>query len=164
LKEGADVMTDSTHKTLPGPQGGIILTNKKAVYEKLKEYLLFDFETGIGLVDNVHMNRIASLGIVLEEMLRNGRRYAEQIVKNAKEMASCLHDNGIHIKYPDKGFTESHQILLDIGDRVGRIGVAEVTYIGMKEEDMQYIAEMMIDVYNGKNVRKRAIKLAKEFY
>jgi len=182
LKEGMDIMIGSTHKTFPGPQGGIVLTNNTQLYEKLHDYLMFDFESGIGLIDNMHMNRIACLSIVMEEMRKNGKKYARQIVKNAKVLARNLHENGIKIRYPEKGFTMSHQIILDMDretaynffknleknrifiDRIGRIGVAEVTHIGMKEEEMEMIAEMIVSVFRGEIVKEKAIKMAKEFY
>ncbi len=180
LKEGADVMIGSTHKSLPGPQGGITLTNSKEKAACLERMLCFNFEEGIGLVDNPHLNRIAALGIVLEEMLSHGKKYAAQIVKNAKTLASCLHELGIPVKFVEKGFTESHQILLDIEDakpfckmlenqRIfidisGRIGVAEVAHIGMKEGEMREIAHLIADAHKGKDVKERVKKIAKEFY
>lgn len=84
LKEGCHVMHGSTHKTLPSCQGGIILTNDDEIAEKLSEYLVFDFEKGIGLVDNAHMHKIACLGIVMEEMLEIGKEYAENVIKMQK--------------------------------------------------------------------------------
>jgi len=174
-------MIGSTHKSFPGPQGGIILTNDSWVAEKLSKYLLFDYDKGIGLVDNPHLNRIASLGIVMEEMLKNGREYAKQTIKNAKYLAKCLDELGVPIKFAEKGYTESHQILLNLGeetfnffkkleenhifiDCIGRIGTAEVTHIGVGEKEMEEIAHMIADVYKGKNVKDKAIKIAKEFY
>jgi len=174
-------MIGSTHKSFPGPQGGIVLTNDDFVAKKLSKYLLFDYEEGIGLVDNPHLNRIASLGIVMEEMIKNGRRYAKQTVKNAKYLAKCLNELGVPVKFAEKGYTESHQVLLDLGeetfnffkklegnhifiDCIGRIGTAEITHIGMGEEEMEEIAHMMADVYKGKNVKDKAIKMAREFY
>ena len=179
LKEGAHIIIGSTHKTLPGPQGGVILTNDDALYEKMKKYILFDFEKGIGLIDNMHMNGIAALAISFEEMLKNGKEYARQIVKNAKTLASFLHENGIPVKYKERGYTQSHQILLDLDenerfrifkilennrifiDKIGRIGVAEVTHIGMKEKETEEIGEMIVEAYKGKDVREKAIKMAR---
>lgn len=182
LREGADVMVGSTHKTFPGPQGGMILTNSSEKAEMLEKMLLFDFDKGIGLVDNPHVHRIAALGIVLEEMLANGRQYASQVVKNARRLASSLHDMGITVKFPEKRFTSSHQILLDFDRRdaeefcrkmerekifvdiSGRIGVAEATHVGMKEQEMENIAHIISDAYRGKDVRARVKKMAGEFY
>ena len=182
LKEGCHVMIGSTHKSFPGPQGGIVVTNNEEVADKIAKYLLFDFEEGIGLIDNPHVHRIACLGIVMEEMLLHGKEYAEQIVRNAKHLAKCLDDLGVPVKYAERGYTESHQILLDLGsdeaaefykkleknrifiDCIGRIGVAEATYIGMKENEMEKIAHMMADVYKGKSIKEKAIKMAMKFY
>ncbi|HEC88584.1 MAG TPA: hypothetical protein ENI52_04645 [Thermoplasmata archaeon] len=182
LKEGCHVMIGSTHKSFPGPQGGIVLTNIKEMAEKLSEYLHFEFENGIGLVDNPHLNRIACLGFVTEELIKKGREYAVQTVKNAKFLAESLYELNVPVKFAEKGFTESHQVLLELNgvksnkfyklleknhifiDCIGRIGVAEATYIGMKEEEMNEIAHMIADVYKGKDVKKKAVKMAKKFY
>jgi len=182
LEEGADIMIGSTHKSFPGPQGGIVLTNDSEMAERMGKYLLFDYEGGIGLVDNPHVNRIAALGEVMEEMLERGKEYARRTVKNARYLAKVLHENGLKVKFEEKGFTQSHQILLDMRkedaekfyrkleengifiDCMGRIGVAEVSHIGMGEEEMEIIAHMIIDVQKGKKVRKEAKKLASLFY
>lgn len=182
LKEGCDIMIGSTHKSFPGPQGGVVLTNIKEMAEKISEYLHFDFENGIGLIDNPHLNRIACLGIVAEEFMKEGKKYASQTIKNAKFLAKSLHEMNVPVKFAEKGFTETHQLLLDLEgeevkkfyklleknnifiDCIGRIGVAEATYIGMKEEEMEEIAHMIAEVYKGKNVKDKAVKMAKKFY
>jgi len=182
LKEGADVMIGSTHKTFPGPQGGIVVTNSDEVAERMEKYLLFDYDEGIGLVDNPHVNRIAALGAALEEMIRNGREYASRVIRNGKHLARNLHEGGLRVRFEERDFTESHQILLDMEkeeagrlyrkleengifiDCIGRIGVAEVSHIGMKEEEMEKIAHLILDVMKGKDVREEAKKLAMEFY
>ncbi len=181
LNDGMDIMFGSTHKSFPGPQGGIVVTNSEEHAEVLEKYLLFSFEEGIGFVDNMHMNRVASLAIVMEEMLEHGKSYARETVKNARYLASKLHEYGIPVKYEEKGFTRSHQFLLSMEgsklkkffkdlernrifiDSSGRIGVAEITHIGMKKPELNEIAEMMKDVYDGKNVMNRAINLAGKF-
>ena len=182
LKEGSEIMIASTHKSFPGPQGGIALTNDDEIAEKIASFLLFDFEGGIGLIDNPHMNRIAALGAVMEEMFDIAENYASQTVKNAKYLAKCLDEMGVPVRYGEMDYTESHQILLDMDkekayryfkkleknnifiDCIGRIGVAEATHIGMKEEEMEEIAHMMVEVYKGKNVGEKATKLAMKFY
>ena len=69
LKEGADLVTGSTHKTLPGPQGGIILGNM----EDEKEIKRVDSKVFPGLVSNHHLHRLAALGITLAEELAFGK-------------------------------------------------------------------------------------------
>ncbi|MBC7081538.1 MAG: serine hydroxymethyltransferase [Thermoplasmatales archaeon] len=181
LEEGADVVIASTHKSFPGPQGGIIFTNDSEVAEKISPYVSFDYEGGIALIDNPHMHRIASLGIVMEEMIKNGKKYAKNIVKNARALAKSLNEI-LPIKFPEKNFTESHQILIDLPkekiekifkdleknhifiDCIGRIGVAEATYIGMDEKDMEEISNFIVDAIRGKNVKKEVTKFAMKFY
>lgn len=182
LIEGAHVMVGSTHKSLPGPQGGLIVTNDKLKAERLAEFVTFDLEKGIGLVDNPHLNRIACLGIVLEDTLEHGKDYAHQIVNNAQALGAALADLGVPVKYEEDGYTQSHQLLLDIStdnaltlhhrleknyifaDRMARLGVAEVTSIGMKEIDMETIAHLIAEVYHGADIGDAATKLASRFY
>lgn len=164
IREGVDVLFGSTHKTFYGPQGGIILTNLGELAESIRKYLDIDINSGIGLVDNPHVNRIAGLGIAIEEMLED-RGYGVRVIENAKYLAKCLDERNVPIKFKKDGFTKSHQILLDIDslhaerfchelekvgifiDIGGRIGVSEVTHLGMRKNDMEEIAELISMVY-----------------
>jgi glycine hydroxymethyltransferase len=168
LREGADILMGSTHKSFPGPQGGIVLTNSPEKAQVLKKILCFSFQDGIGLVDNPHLQRIAALGIALQEMIDHGKTYARQIIRNAQTLAHSLEDLGVPMKFPNKGYTQSHQILLNSApekaqeichtlekfkifiDIMGRIGVAEVTQRGMKENDMDHIAHLIGTIIHGK--------------
>jgi glycine hydroxymethyltransferase len=164
LREGAHVLMGSTHKTFPGPQGGLILTNSEAHYQALRRWLDFDLEGGFGLEDNPHVNRIAALGIALEEMLEEPD-YGQRVVENAKALAQALDDAGLPVRFKDRGYTESHQVHLDLSpekaealcrsleeagifiDIGARVGTAEVTRHGMGVTDMKKIAARMADVY-----------------
>ncbi len=164
LNEGAEVLIGSTHKSFYGPQGGMILTDFEEHVDKLRKYIEIDLETGIGLIDNPHVNRIAGLGMAIEEMLED-EGYGERVVENGKELAKSLDEFGVPMKFSDKGYTESHQIFLDLDgeetmkfckklerenifiDITGRIGVAEVTHRGLCPEDMHEIAEKISDIY-----------------
>ncbi len=164
FKEGADILIGSTHKSFYGPQGGIILTNNEEYAEKIRMYQDIDLETGIGLVDNPHVNRIAALGMTLEEMLED-TGYGEKVVNNAKALAASLDEHGVPMRFAEKGYTESHQIFLDLDEKsserfcreledqgifidiTGRIGAAEVTRRGMDEDDMQKIAKKIANIY-----------------
>ncbi|HEX9197364.1 MAG TPA: serine hydroxymethyltransferase [Candidatus Bathyarchaeia archaeon] len=175
LHEGADAMTASTHKTLPGPQGGIILS-KPENGEKIKK------STFPGNVSNHHLHHLAGKAIMFAEMLAFGREYASQIVKNSRALAQALHERGFQVLGEKKGFTRSHLLVADItkyGDgktiekkledaniilnrnllpydiKAGRhfeapggirAGVSEVTRLGMKEPEMVEIAELMTRV------------------
>lgn len=182
LAEGADVLIGSTHKSLPGPQGGVVLTDDAELAARLRTYLEYDEGTGIGLVDNPHPSRIAALGVALEELA--GRpEYGADVVANAQALAEALDDHGVPVLYADRGYTASHQVLLDLApdevdrycsdledqlifvDRGGRVGTAEATWRGMGPDEMQTIAEMMARVFDGDadGVRKEAERLAREF-
>ena len=80
-------MTASTHKTLPGPQGGIILS-KAENGERIKK------STFPGNVSNHHLHHLAGKAIMFAEMLAFGREYASQIVKNSRALAQALHERG----------------------------------------------------------------------
>ncbi len=178
LDEGADLMLGSTHKSFFGPQGGIILgTDRLKARVKDQQFP--------GLVDNAHWNRIAALTWTLDEVRRRGMKYAPQVIANAKALAKALHEGGLPVKCADYGFTESHQVFLDINgeenvnrfsekleeaniivDHGIRLGTNELTRRGMKARDMERIAELVIRVYKGEepsSVRRAATKLRKEF-
>ncbi len=112
LKEGADLLVGSTHKTFPGPQGGIILC-KDEISEKIDEAVF------PGVVSNHHLHHMAGLGIATAEMLEFGEAYSRQIVKNAQALAQSLHELGFNVLCEDSGFTQSHQVVMDVSD-VGR--------------------------------------------
>jgi glycine hydroxymethyltransferase len=172
LREGADVMSMSTHKTFFGPQhGGVVSWNKHA--DKIKR------ATFPGMVSNHHLHAVAGLTVACAEMLEFGNEYAAQVVKNAKALAQALYERGFNVLAEHKGFTQSHVILIDIvkhGDggtieetlekaniiinrnllpwdiKEGRhfmhpggirMGVSEVTRLGMKESEMAEIAEFV---------------------
>jgi glycine hydroxymethyltransferase len=181
LKEGADVLAGSTHKTFPGPQGGIILC-KEDISRKIDDAVF------PGVVSNHHLHHLAALGIATAEMLEFGSAYADQIIKNAKALAQNLYELGFNVLCEDLGFTESHQVAMDVSnlgdvaklakdleanniilnknllpwDDVNRsddpsgirIGTQEITRRGLKESHMSEVAEFIKRVaMNGENVK-----------
>ncbi|MEM0380873.1 MAG: serine hydroxymethyltransferase, partial [Desulfurococcaceae archaeon] len=171
LEEGADLITSSTHKTFPGPQGGLIATRSEEDYKTIGRIVFPMF------VSNHHLHRLAGVAVTGLEMKYWGVEYARQIIRNAKTLAESLAEQGFKVVAENRGFTESHQVVLDVrkqggGSRVAelfekaniivnknllpwdkpediknpsgiRIGVQEVTRWGMKESDMKQIAEFM---------------------
>jgi glycine hydroxymethyltransferase len=113
LREGADFITSSTHKTFPGPQGGVIMgspTNpalEKAV--KKIQFAIFPLSAS-----NTHLGRLPALSIAALEMKLFGAELARQTVKNAQTAGQCLYENGVKVLAEKKGFTQSHQIAVDI--------------------------------------------------
>ncbi len=171
LKQGADILTASTHKTFPGPQGGLIATVTKDDYKKVGKVVFPMF------VSNHHLHRLAATAVTGIEMKLFGEEYARQIIRNAKAFAEALVENGFKVVAENKGYTESHQVIVDVKEHGGgaknaelleqaniivnknmlpwdrpediknpsglRLGVQEVTRWGMKEDDMKQIAEFM---------------------
>jgi glycine hydroxymethyltransferase len=113
LREGADFITSSTHKTFPGPQGGVILGNasspkqEKAI--KKIQHAVFPLTAS-----STHLGRLPALGIAALEMKLFGQALATQIIKNAQTAGQYLYENGVKVLAEHKGFTRSHQIAVDI--------------------------------------------------
>jgi len=196
LREGADVVSMSTHKTFFGPQhGGVLSWNKHA--DKIKR------ATFPGMVSNHHLHALAGVTIACAEMQEFGRDYAHQIVKNSKALGQALYERGFNVLAEHKGFTESHVIIIDItkyGDggtlekelekanviinrnllpwdiKEGRhfmnpggirLGTSEVTRLGMKEIEMQEIAQfikrVVIDKEDVERVKADVLEFRKDY-
>jgi len=170
LKLGADIITSSTHKTFPGPQGGLIATINKEDYEEISKVIPI-------FISNNYSQRLAATGITAVEMKIWGRDYAIQVVKNAKTLAETLATEGFRVALEHLGYTSSHQIAVDVSqlgrstkctilleeanivvdknilphdkpeeveDPSGlRIGTQEVTRCGMRRDEMEEIARFM---------------------
>ena len=175
LREGVDTMTMSTHKTLFGPQGGLVLAFEKNA-EVIKKAMF------PGLTSSHHIHHMAGKAVAFAEALEFGKDFATQTIKNAKALAEELNNLGFKVLGEKKGFTQSHQTVvnvLDYGDggkieadlekaniivnrqlvpgdlkakrhymHPGgiRLGSSEVTRLGMKESDMQQIASLIKNV------------------
>jgi glycine hydroxymethyltransferase len=101
----ADVVTSTTHKTLRGPRGGLILM--KAEHEKAINSAIFP-----GLQGGPLMHVIAAKAVAFKEAMGSGfRNYQEQVISNAQVMAKVLKSRGLRIV---SGRTESHVFLLDL--------------------------------------------------
>ncbi len=162
IREGADVLYGSTHKSFPGPQGGLLVTDREDLFRQLDPALVWR------VFDNAHWHRIASLGQTLLELERFGPEYARTTVENARALGRALHDGGLPILAASEGFTESHQLHLDreglraqrapgpgalgrrweanrlLTDLVGRLGTAEVARLGLLPTDMPRLAELLL--------------------
>jgi len=125
LEEGADVFTLSTHKTFPGPQHGCVLAIEDEELNKKLRLAAFP-----ALLSNHHLHNVAGFAITLTEMLKFGKAYHAQVLKNAKALAQALFERGFDVLAEKKGFTESHTIIADItklsktigwGDKIEKI-------------------------------------------
>jgi glycine hydroxymethyltransferase len=124
FKEGADFITGSTHKTFPGPQGGIILAqlrNRRGEIRKGKRVAAQAVQEGVFplSVSNHHLRRLPALGLTAVEMWAFGRDYSRQIVRNAQKAGQYLCEKGLKVLGEKKGFTRSHQIAVDVKDHGG---------------------------------------------
>lgn len=192
LREGADMMTFSTHKTLPGPQGGAVLSWSKYA-EQIKK-ATFPANTS-----NHHLHHLSGKAVAFAEMLQFGKEYAQQIVRNAKALAQALHELGLQVFAEKKDFTQSHQVVVDVtkyglggdmerqlekaniilnrqllpGDiQAGRhytnpggirLGSQEVTRLGMREGHMAEVAGFIKRVVVDKDPPERIRKEVAEF-
>lgn len=195
LREGAEVMTLSTHKTLFGPQGGAILGRGK--YSDEIKKAVFP-----GTTSNHHLHGVAAKALAFAEFLEFGRAYAKDVVRNARVLAEALAGLGETVLGERCGYTESHQVALDVtkygdggaverklekmniivnrqlipGDlQAGRhytnpggirLGVSELTRLGMKRGEMREVAEILhlaLSTDDGRSIKKRISRLRKGF-
>ena len=170
LHEGCVVLSASTHKTLPGPQHGILLGETEDT-ETLKRLESAAFP---GVTSNHHLHAMAALAVSLAEHLAFGRAYARQTIANARALGAALHERGFDVLAPDLGFTASHTIAVRVqreggGEAVARrladagiitnknllpgdtspkhpqgirLGTPELTRVGMREGEMAAVAEL----------------------
>ena len=167
-----DIVTTTTHKTLRGPRGGMIMCRQE--FAKAIDKACFP-----GFQGGPHMNNVAAKAVAFGEALKPSFKvYAKQVLKNAKVLESELKKHGFRIMF---GGTENHMMLVDVFgskgvtgkeaevalDKVGitlnknmipddprnpmdpsgiRVGVPAVTTRGMKEKEMKLIAGWMKEV------------------
>jgi len=183
-----DIVTTTTHKTLRGPRGGMIMC-KQQFAEAIDKALFPGFQGG------PHMNNIAALAVALGEALKPSFRvYAKQIIKNAKVLETELKKYGFKIAF---GQTDNHMVLVDVFstkgvtgkeaekalDKIGvtvnknmipddprkpmdpsgvRIGVPAITTRGMKEKEVKIISGWINQAITNHTDEKVLAKLHKE--
>jgi glycine hydroxymethyltransferase len=168
LDEGADMMTMSTYKSLGGPAGGMVLTNRADLAERL------DAIAYPGLTANFDVGKTAALAIGLLDWVDYGPAYAQAMVATAQALAAALIDRGLPVFTTSAGPTLSHQfavtadawngghqaslrlreanilacaIGLPGGDEWGgiRFGTPEIVRWGMAPADMDELAELIAE-------------------
>ena len=123
LEEGADLICSSTHKTFQGPQGGIIIGNKNLDQKDWEKIQTAIFP---GTISNHHIHKLPSLAITALEMDKFGKDYAKQVIKNSKALGQALYDLGFKVLCPEKGFTKSHQVIVNVKEFGGGKTVAQL--------------------------------------
>lgn len=174
----ADIVTSTTHKTLRGPRGGLILTNNEDIYKKVNSVLF------PGIQGGPLMHIIAAKAICFAEDLEDSfKDYCKQIIKNSKAFAEALKSFGFKLV---TGGTDNHLILVDtytskgmtgkevetLLDKVGitvnkntipndqlppmitsgiRVGTPAVTTRGFVESDMKLVAQYISEAIDAKD-------------
>jgi glycine hydroxymethyltransferase len=179
---GFDVMTSTTHKTLRGPRGGLILTRESEEIAKKIDKMVFP-----GLQGGPHMNNIAAKAVAFGEALTpKYRAYAKQILKNAKAMEKVFKSNKVRLI---TGGTDNHLLLADVYGSLGvtgkeaetllddvgitlnknsiaddvrgpmdpsgiRFGTPAITTRGFKEKECARVAELMVEAMQKRTDKK----------
>jgi glycine hydroxymethyltransferase len=186
--EYADIVTSTTHKTMRGPRGGIILTNNEEIAKKIDKAIF------PGIQGGPLMHIIAAKAVAFKEALSpEFKEYQKQVVKNAKAMADALVKGGLRIV---SGGTDNHLMLVDLRpkgvtgklaeeslEKSGitcnknaipndpekpfitsgvRLGTPAITARGMKEDESVKIAEMIIKVLENVNDDEKIAEVRNE--
>ena len=193
LLEGAYLMTASTHKTYFGSQRGIILSNMEE-----DPWRRIDRGAFPGSSSNHHLDTLAQMAICTYEFMEFGEQYAEDTIKNAKALAAELDRHGFDVQGKEFGFTETHQVAVNVRDFSGgekvsrtleindiilnmnmlpheplkshdrpdgiRIGVQEMTRVGMAEPEMGRIAELIKECIIDKKTVKEEVNRFRSQY
>jgi glycine hydroxymethyltransferase len=197
LREGADVMTGSSHKTFPGPQGGFLLSSSED--EKMHKRLNNAIFPGV--CSSYHLHHVAGKVVALAEFEEYGQAYAQNIVNNAQYFAQSLAAEGFDVLAESRNYTASHQVLTRHGgtdsgagakaanllEQAGiitnmnmlpgdtkalspsglRLGVQELTRVGMGKNEMQEVASLyarvLINGENPKDVKEDVHNLKSSF-
>jgi glycine hydroxymethyltransferase len=114
LSEGAWLMTASTHKTFFGSQRGVILSNMDE-----EEWRRIDRGAFPGSSSNHHLETLAQMSICSYEMMDFGEQYARETIRNAKALAAALDRLGFDVQGRGFGFTESHQVAVNVKEQGG---------------------------------------------
>ena len=185
----ADIVTTTTHKTLRGPRGGMVLTNNEEIYKKVNSALF------PGIQGGPLMHIIAAKAVCFAEDLEPSfKKYCEQIIKNCKALAEALKSRGYRLV---TGGTDNHLILVDVYttkgmtgkevekllDKVGitvnkntipgdtlppmitsgiRIGTPAITTRGFVESDMELVAKYIDEAILNKDDEAKLEEIHKE--
>lgn len=185
FREGADIVCGNTHKTLAGPQRGIIMFKNKELGTKADWLIKTTF------VSSVHTSELMALAISILEYEKFGKEYARQVKENSIALAEAFSELGYEVRRSNSGrYSENEQVhvLIDrLGDRVelygrliknnistnfmqifggrsfARIGTQEITRRGMKKKEMKIIADLFHRAINGESVKKEVIRFNNQF-
>ena len=188
--DGFDIITSTTHKTLRGPRGGIILTRENEEIAKKIDKAIFP-----GIQSGPHMHTITAKAVAFGEAMKPSfKKYAKQILRNAKAMEKIFHKHKVRMI---GGGTDNHLILADVYgslgvtgkeaqivlDEVGitlnmnsiaddvrkpldpsgiRFGTPAITTRGFKEKECALVAKLMIETLKNKDNKKKKEEIKKK--
>jgi glycine/serine hydroxymethyltransferase len=175
LHIGCNSFGGSTHKTLPGPHKGYLATSDTQIAQAIEDQAAH-------LVSHHHMADVMAFAITMLEFEQcGGQEYVRQTVANARAFATVLHEAGFGVQGVDRGFTDTHQVWVDVGDfgdnntlsdrlydagllvnafeslpgvpkPALRLGLNEVSRYGLKETDIAVLAEAFVDIVRGADI------------
>ncbi len=172
LDLGADLMTMSTYKSLGGPAGGLLLTNRADLAARI------DAIAYPGLTANFDAGKTAALAITLLDWLDGGHEYAIAMTATASALAEALADADMPVYSTERGYTTSHQFAVDAAQWNGghqaslllreanilacaiglpggdewsglRLGTPEIVRWGMTAADMPELAGLIVSALRG---------------
>lgn len=172
LQEGADILQANTHKTLFGPQKGIILSSNRELMERVS------YALSQGLVSSQHTAPLLSLLIALHEAREFGREFAAQVIENAQFLALRLQQLGVPVLARQDGeHTQNHHFFVNLTGQASaphqmekllqarlvvqrgvpfrnvdalRVGLQELTRLGYSRAELNQIAHWMADLLHGR--------------
>ena len=183
----SDFVTTTTHKTLRGPRGAMIMC--KSEYSKIIDKSIFP-----GIQGGPFMNMIAAKAVAFEEASRKDfKEYSSQVVRNAKELSAVISKLGFRIV---SGGTDNHQFTIDLSKnnltgaeisvllrKIGiivnkngipydtlppkitsgiRLGTPALTSRGMKEDQMNILGNLIVEVINSRNDKEKLNDLSND--
>ena len=185
----ADIVTSTTHKTLRGPRGGIILTNREELSKKINQAVF------PGVQGGPLMHIIAGKAVAFKEALSpEFTTYQKQVIKNAKVLAQELITRGYNVI---SGGTDNHLLLVDVKSKTGltgkaveklldevnitcnkntipndpekpmlasgiRLGTPALTTRGFKEKEMVYVASLIDEALSNANDKEKLQEIKKQ--
>lgn len=185
FKEGADVICANTHKTLAGPQKGIVMFKDQSFGDKANAII------SSYLYSSVHVSSLIALSVAILEWKEFGAEYSKQVINNSRFLGSEFSKLGYELRKSNSGeYSDNEQLQIYIPDAVPyiklyknlvdnnisvnfqnvmggryfmRIGTQEITRRGMKELEMKKIASLVDKAIKGEDVKNEVIEFNNKF-
>lgn len=163
------ILAGSTHKTLPGPTNGIIMTNSKKIMDKIDEKINPDY------LRNIQMHQILSLIFCLQEFSVFGSEYMNAVINSSNELAQLLSNKKFDVINKNGIFSNTHQIFIHLPSEIThafylecqlydvtlneryrklyknsgiRLGVQQIARYGWKTPELEIISDILEKIYH----------------